>query len=44
MAKSEQTIVNNGLISRYLSNLMPPKTPKAITAPISKAKFEYTAY
>ena len=38
MPAKEQIIVNKGLVIRSLSNLIPPKTPNAITAPISNAR------
>ena len=40
MPAKEQTTVNNGLMFSSLSSLMPPKTPNAMTAPISNAKLE----
>ena len=40
MPAKEQMMVNAGLLFRSLSNWMPPNTPKAITAPISKARLE----
>ena len=40
MPARESKIVNNGLVDSHLSILIPPNTPKAITAPISKAILE----
>ncbi len=40
MPAREQTIVNNGLMFSSLSSLIPPKTPNAMTAPISNARLE----
>lgn len=37
---NEHTMTNNGLVLSSLSNFIPPKTPKAMSAPISKAKLE----
>ena len=37
---NEQIMVIKGLVFSHLSNLIPPKTPKAITAPISNARLE----
>ena len=44
MPVNEQIMVINGLVFSNLSNFIPPKTPKAMTAPISNAMLEYLAY